>query len=74
MHQQLHLSEINLAIEKQMVSDIKAELIKTKEVARLAREAVEAAVATSYEHGVADTEAKLTEEVATVYRDYITMS
>ena len=57
-----------------MVSDLKAELIKTKKAARLAREAVEAAVAASYERGVADTEARLTEEVATVCRDYITMS
>ena len=74
MRQQLHLSEINLTTEKQMVLDLKAELSKTKEVARLAREAAEVAVATSYEHGVADTEARLTEEVATVCRDYITMS
>lgn len=74
MRQQLHLSEINLATEKQMVSDLKAELLRTKEAARLAREAVEATVATSYECGVADTEARLTEEVAAVCRDYITMS
>ena len=57
-----------------MVSDIKGELSKAKEAARVAREAAEAAVATSYERGVTDTEAKLTEEVATVCRDYITMS
>ena len=40
----------------------------------MAREAAEVAVAASYEHGIADTEARLTEEVAAVYRDYITMS
>ena len=57
-----------------MVSDLKAQLLQTKEAARLAREAAKAAVATSYERGMVDTEAKLTEEVATVYRDYITMS
>ena len=74
MRQQLHLFEINLATKKQMVSDLKAELTQTKEAARLAREAAEAAVATSYECGVADTEARLTEELATVCRDYITMS
>ena len=74
MRKQLHMSEINLATEKQMVSDLKAELSKAKEAARLAREAVEAAVVTSYERGVADTEARLTEEVATVCRDYIAMS
>ena len=68
------MSEINLAIEKKMVSDLKAELSKTKEAARLSREAAEAAVVASYKRGVADTEARLTEEVATVCRDYIAMS
>ena len=68
------MSKINLVTEKQMVSDLKAELSKAKEVARLAREAAEAVVLTSYERGVADTEARLTEEVATVCRDYIAMS
>ena len=57
-----------------MVSDLKAELSKAKEVARVAREAVEAVVVTSYERGVTDTEARLTEEVAIVCRDYITVS
>ena len=74
MRKQLHMSEINLATEKQMVSDLKAELSKAKEAARLAREAAEAAVAASYKRGVADTETKLTKEVATVCRDYIAMS
>ena len=71
MRKQLHMSEINLATEKLMVSDLKAELSKEKEPARRAKEAVEAAVAASYERGVADTEARLTEKVATVCRDYI---
>ena len=74
LRQQLHLSEINLAIEKQMVSDLKAELSKAKEATRVAREVAEIAVIISYEHGVTDTDARLTEEVATVCRDYITVS
>ena len=74
MRQQLHLSEINLVTEKQMVSDLMAQLLQAKEAARLAREVAEAAVAASYEHGVADTEARLTEEVAMVCRDYVTES
>ena len=74
MHQQLHLSEINLAIEKQMVSDLKAQLLQAKEAARLAKEAAEAVVVASYERRVADTEARLTEEVAGVCRDYVTES
>ena len=60
--------------EKQAVSDLKTELVKVKDEARLAREAAEKAVATSYDHGVRDTEVRLTEEVAAVCRDYITMS
>ena len=72
MHQQLHLIEINLTTKKQMVSDLKAQLQQAKEAARLAREAAEATVAASYEHGVKDTEARLTEEVVVVCRDYVT--
>ena len=40
----------------------------------MARDAAEKAVATSYDRGVRDTEVRLTEEVATVCKDYITMS
>ena len=72
--QQLHLFEINLMTKKQMVSDLKVELSKAKEAACVAREAAEAAVATSYDHGVTNIEARLTEKVATVCRDYITIS
>ena len=74
LYQQLHLSKINLMTEKQMVSDLKAELSKVKEAACVARKAAEAAMATSYERGIRDTEVRLTKEVATVCRDYITMS
>ena len=52
MRQQLHITEINLAIEKQSVLDLKAELQKVKDVARVDREAVEAAVKASYKRGV----------------------
>ena len=57
-----------------MVSNLKAELSKAKEVARVAREAAETAVTTSYVRGVTDTKARLTKEVAKVCRDYITVS
>ena len=40
----------------------------------MAREAAEATVAASYERGVRDTEARLTEKVAVVCRDYVTES
>ena len=40
----------------------------------MAREAAEVAMAASYEHGVKDSEARLTEDVAVVCRDYVTES
>ena len=70
--QKLHLTEIDLAIEIQAVSNLKAELHKTKNAARVAREVAEAAVRASYECGVHDTETRLVEEVAIVGRDYCT--
>ena len=57
-----------------MVSDLKAQLLQAKEAARLAREVAEAAMAAFYKRRVVDTEARLTEEVAAVCRDYITVS
>ena len=74
MRQQLHTVEINLATKRQMVSDLKAQLLQAKEAARLAREVAEAMVAASYEHSVRDTKARLTEEVVVVCRDYVTES
>ena len=74
MRQKLHITEINLAIEKQAVLDLKAELQKVKDATRVAREAVEAAVKTSYERGVQDTETRLLEEVVVVCKDYYTES
>ncbi|KAL0013581.1 hypothetical protein SO802_000650 [Lithocarpus litseifolius] len=58
--QQLHVTEINLATEKQRVIDL------------MAREAAKAAVEASYERGLQDMEKRLTEEVAVVCRDYCT--
>ena len=70
----LRQSEEKLTAEQQAVSTFKAELARTKEEARLAREVAEKAVAASYERGVRDTEARLAEEVAIVCREYITTS
>ena len=72
--QKFHITEINLATEKQNVLDLKTELQKDKDAARVAREAAEAAVATSYEYGVLDMETRLAEEVDVVCRDYCTKS
>ena len=69
--QKLHITEINLATEKQTILNLKAEQQKTKEVAWVAKEAIEAMVNASYVRGVLDTETRLAEEVAIVYRDYV---
>ena len=52
--------------EKQAVANLKAELAKVKEEARLAREAAEKAVAASYDRGVRDTEIRLTEDTLSI--------
>ena len=72
--QKLYTTKINLATKKQNVLNLKAELQKMKEAARVAKDAVEAAVKTSYERGVLDTESRLAEEVVVVCRYYVTES
>ena len=71
---QLRQSEEKFTTEQQAVATLKVELARTKKEARLAREAAEKAVAASYDRGVRDTEVRLTEEVATICREYITTS
>ena len=70
-HQKLYMTEINLATEKQTILNLMTELQKAKKATRVAREAAEATVNTSYERGVLDTETRLAEEVAVVCRDYV---
>ena len=72
--QKLHITEINLATKKQTVLNLKAELQKAKDAARVAREAAEVAVETSYECGVQDTKTRLAEQVSILCRDYCTES
>ena len=69
-HKQLHMIEIELATQRQLVLDLKVELQKAKDVARVARKASKAAEMASYKHGVLKTETRLVEEVARVCRDY----
>ena len=54
--------------------NLKAELQKEKEAARVAKEAAEATVSSSYDRGVADMETRLAKEVVVVCRDYISKS
>ena len=71
---QLHQSKEKLTTEQQALSTLKVELARTKEEARLAREAAEKAVAASYDRGIHDTKVRLAEEVAAVCKEYITTS
>ena len=68
--QELHITEIELATQKQLVLDLKAELEKAKDAAQAAREASKAVETASYKRGVLEMEARLVEEVVEVCRDY----
>ena len=68
--QKLHVTEINLAIEKQTVFDLKAALQKAKEETQLAKEAVEAKKRAAFQLGMEETKVRLTEELSEVCKDY----
>ena len=53
-----------------MVLDLKTELQKAQEALVVAKEAIKAAKVATYEHGVMETEARLTAEVMVVCRNY----
>ena len=69
-HQKLHLTEIDLATQKQSVIDLKDELQKVKEEAQLAREAAEVEKKAAYQLGVEETQVRLANELLEVCRDY----
>ena len=69
-HQKLHLTEIDLATQKQMVIDLKVELQKAKKEAQLAREATEVEKKASYQLDVEETEVRLAKELSEVCWDY----
>ena len=70
----LHYSEINLATEKQMVTEFREELRKAREVAQLLKEAIEAEKQAAYTLGVQETQSRLTKEFSAVARDYCDIS
>ena len=72
--QKLHVTEINLAIEKQTVLDLKAALQKAKEEVQLAKEATEAEKRAVYQLGVEETQVRLTEELLEVCKDYCSVT
>ena len=53
---ELHYSEINLATEKQMVTELRKELRKAREAAQLLKEAAEAEKQATYTLGVQETQ------------------
>ena len=75
------MTETRLATEKQTVLDLKSTLQKAekevrqaREEVQLIREAEEAEKKASYQLGVGETEAKLSEEILEVCRDYCSIS
>ena len=67
--QKLHLIEINLVTQRQLVIDLKVELQKAKEEAQLAREVAEVEKKASYLLGVEETQIRLTEDYRNVTWD-----
>ena len=77
----LYSTQINLATEKQAVLDLKTamqkvedELRRVKEEAQLIREAAEAEKSAARQLGAQETEARLSEEIPEVCRDYCSIS
>ena len=68
--QKLHLTEIDLATQRQLVINLKVELQKAKKAAQLAKEAAKAEKQASYLLDVEETQVRLTEELSEVCRDY----
>ena len=67
---ELHLCEINLEIERQVVKELREELRKAREATQLLKEAAEAEKQASYALGVQETQSRLTEEFSAVAKDY----
>ena len=70
LRQKLHLTEIDRATQRQLVTDLKVELQKAKDVAQLAKEAAEAEKQASYLLDMEEMQVRLAEELSEVCRDY----
>ena len=68
------MTETKLAIEKQVVLDLKTALQKAKEEVQLAKEAAEAKKRAAYQLGVEETEARLTEDLSEVCKNYCSIT
>ena len=74
IRKQLHCTEINMATEKQLVTEFREELRKAREAAQLFKEAAEAKKQAAYTLRMEETQARLTEELSAVARDYCDIS
>ena len=74
MHKQLHYTEINMAMEKQLVTELREKFRKVREATQLFKEAAEAEKQAAYALGMEETQAILTEEFSAVARDYCDIS
>ena len=74
IRKQLHYNEINLAIKKQLVTELREEFRKAREAVQLVKKATEAEKQAAYTLGVEETQARLTEELTAVCRDYCSIS
>ena len=74
IRKQLHYTEINMATEKQLVTELREELRKAKEAAQLFKKTAEAEKQAAYTLGIEDIQARLTEEFSAVARDYCYIS
>ena len=70
LRKKLHYCEINLATEKQMVTNLREELHKARKATQLLKEATEAEKQVAYALGVQETQSRLTEKFSAVARDY----
>ena len=66
----LHYSKINLATEKQMVTELREEFRKAREAAQLLKEATDVEKQAAYMLRMEETQARLTEEFSAIARDY----
>ena len=74
IRKQLHYTEINLATEKQLVTELREELRKAREAAQLLKEAAEAEKHVAYTLTMEETQTRLTKEFSAVCRDYCDIS
>ena len=74
VRKQLHYTEINMATEKQLVTELCEELREAREATQLFKEAAEAEKQAAYALGVQETQGWLTEEFFVVARDYCDIS